>query len=532
MESKNSLKIPSEKEMKEFEEEVKEVKKEIFDNDLFKKLENICELKHQIDLSCTKINEKAINKIIKQKPFMVPVIYKKIKIEKKEEENIEIEKEEKKKEGFDCCNYYMFPSGITKTSVKNMATGEETDEKIDYSGLDPKVYEKFKNNPTRELDILIGNTGYLFNHVPLMISIVKKKISGYYLWDRLYIWKYYIKSLNDAEKIRLIRNFLYRLKLFFKRCYEELMNLDKIKNAYKILKKKMSGEYNEKEWDEFYISSKMLGYNPDGSIKKDHKKQEKINLCVLLEDKIKLNIQNELNGNGAGFILVKELSNFSNMILYSIKIFEIVFQDCFDLLSSDFKDNFIKLHCVLFKYFDEYILKHSFMAKMFSQLLLIYATYKQDELVNYLHKLVFIPKCNAFDELEKLETSISKKIGNDIIFDEEKKIDNFKNIDDLLKYIETNDQPKKKKKKKKKINNDDPINQLEKLNSIKQFGGEPDDDIYEGKEIPDNISVMSGVSEADSIVRAFKNDIRNFNFSGEKVKANLSEDFIFNINDD
>ena len=99
-------------------------------------------------------------------------------------------------------------------------------------------------------------------------------------------------------------------------------------------------------------------------------------------------------------------------------------------------------------------------------------------------------------------------------------------------YIETNDQPKKKKKKKKKINNDDPINQLEKLNSIKQFGGEPDDDIYEGKEIPDNISVMSGVSEADSIVRAFKNDIRNFNFSGEKVKANLSEDFIFNINDD
>ena len=42
---------------------------------------------------------------------------------------------------------------------------------------------------------------------------------------------------------------------------------------------------------------------------------------------------------------------------------------------------------------------------------------------------------------------------------------------------------------------------------------------------------MSGVSEADSIVRAFKNDIRSFNFSGEKQKANLSDSFIFNIND-
>ena len=98
MESIENIKISSEKKMKEFDEEVKEFKKELFDNDLFKKLENICELKHQIDLSRTKINEKAINKIIKQKPFMVPVIYKKIKIEKEEEK---IEKEEKKKEVFD-----------------------------------------------------------------------------------------------------------------------------------------------------------------------------------------------------------------------------------------------------------------------------------------------------------------------------------------------------------------------------------------------------------------------------------------------
>ena len=497
---------------------------EILDKNLFKELDNLCEIKHQLDLSQIKINEKAINKVLKEKPFMVPVFYKKHESQQEEETNSNDEKE--KDDGFSCCHYYMFPSGITKTSYKNMKTHEEKNVKIDYSCLDPKVYEKFKNNPTRELDILIGNTGYLFNNSPLMVSIVKKRISGYYLWDRLYIWKHYIKSLDDTEKIKLIRNFLYRLKLFFQRSYEELMNLDKIKHAYKILKNKISVQYDEKEWNEFYISSKMLGYNDDGTIKKDNKQNEKTNICVLLEDKIKLNVQNELNGTGVGLILIKELRNFSNMILYSKGVFEQVFEDCFDLLSSEFKDNCIKLHCILFKYFDNYILRHSFMAKIFDQLLLIYATYKQDGLVNYLHKLL-IPKFNAFDELEKLENAISKKIGNDVIYDDEKKIEKF-DIDDLVKFIESNNQPKKKKKKKK---NNDPINQLEKLHSEKKFWGEPEVDIYEGKEIPDNISVMSGVSEADSIVRAFKNDIRNFNFSGEKQKANLSDSFMFNIND-
>ena len=32
--------------------------------------------------------------------------------------------------------------------------------------------------------------------------------------------------------------------------------------------------------------------------------------------------------------------------------------------------------------------------------------------------------------------------------------------------------------------------------------------IYEGKEIPDNISLISGVSEADSIVKVFKRDVK------------------------
>ena len=505
-----------------------ENKKSEINMKLLQELDDLCTLKHQLDLSHAKINEKAINKILKERPFIVPVLFKKPKTEEsinKSKESNE-SKEPKEGDGFNCCQLYMFPSGITKRTYKNFSTGEEKEEIVDYSCLDPKVYEKFKKNPTRELDILIGNSGYLFNKSQIMISIVKKKISGYYLWDRLYIWKHYIKSLDDTEKIKLIRNFLYRLKLFFKKCYEELIKIDKIKYADTLLRNKLGNEYNEKDWNEFYLSSKMLGYNPDGSLQKDYEKEEKNNLCVLMEDKIKLNIKSELNGTGAGLIFIKELRNFSNMFLYMKSIFEKVFVDCFDLLSSDFDDNFIKWHCVIFKYFDQYILSNSFVVKMFNQLLIIYTTYKQYELVNYLHKLL-IPKFNAFDELEKIENSISKRIGNDNEFDEEKKIEKMKDIDELINYIQSDKKQKKKKKKKK--NEDDPINQLEKLYHAKNFGDEDYEDIYEGKEIPDNISVMSGVSEADSIVKAFKSDVKSYNFSGEKLKANLSDNFIYNL---
>ena len=165
---------------------------------------------------------------------------------------------------------------------------------------------------------------------------------------------------------------------------------------------------------------------------------------------------------------------------------------------------------------------------MFYQLLLIYTTYKQYELVNYLHKLL-IPKFNAFNELEMLENSISKRIGNDNEYDEEKKIEKMKDIDELINYIQSDKKPKKKKKKKKNNDDDDPINQLEKLYHSKFFGDEAYEDIYEGKEIPDNISVMSGVSEADSIVKAFKQDVKKNNFNGEKLKANLSDNFIYNL---
>ena len=403
----------------------------------------------QESLDLMKSNENTLNKFIGQKPFIAPEILSK----QFEKINSFYENSDKESQQKPLSSNYgkniKLPSGIVQISNTINKENKIGSYEADYSGMNPKVYEKFKKNINRELDILIGNAMITFNKSPIMNSIVPKKISKYYLLDRVYIWQYYIKTLNDTEKIKLIRNFLYRLKLFFKKCYEELMNAHKIKNAYKTLKKTLSDIYDEKEWNEFF---------------------------------------------------------FSNMCLYSLVIFQLAFGECFELLKSDFEENYIKLQCIMFKYFDMFLLSHSFVVKMFVQLLLIYSTYKQEELVENLHKLL-IPKFNAGDELDKLEKSISKRIGNDIQYDEEKKIEKFQSIDDLVNYIESNNTNNKKKKKKKKNNIINNIDDLYKIHQEKNNGY--DDDIYEGEDLSDNISVMSGISEADSIVRAFKSDIKH-----------------------
>ena len=479
-------------------------------------------------LDSIKLNESYLNKIAKNKPFIAPeILHQKFAQLGLEDKEISSEGEDSKYP-IDTNNstQLKLPSGIVQIAYKSSKEAKSYSYKTDYSGMNSKVYDKFKNNITRELDILIGNAGIIFNKSPIMDKIVTKKIEKKYLLDRIYIWQYYIKTLDDTEKIKLVRNFLYRLKLFFKKCYEELMNINKIKNAYMALRKTLNNIYDEKDWNEFFLLSKIFGYTDVNTLKNELEKSK----SITIKNKIELNIISELNGSGAGLLFIGELGNFSNMCLYSLVIIQLALGECFELLKPDFEENYIRLHCVMFKYFDMFILSHSFVQKMFVQLLLIYSTYKQEGLVENLHKLL-IAKFNAYDELEKLEISISKRIGNDVQYDEEKKIDEFKNLDELVNYIESDKSNKKKKKKKKKHAINNQIDELCKIYKEKNFGDNFDEDIYEGNEIPDNISVMSGISEADSIVRAFKCDVKKWNFSGEKLKANLSENFMINLNE-
>ena len=121
MEKKEKSSIKEEKKIKSTEKDnnpQNHEKNEKLNKNIFKELDSLCELKHQLDLSHTTINIKAINKIIKEEPFNVPII-----CLQKKSENIEKtsdKPEKKEKDGFNCCQLYMFPSGITKTCSLNM----------------------------------------------------------------------------------------------------------------------------------------------------------------------------------------------------------------------------------------------------------------------------------------------------------------------------------------------------------------------------------------------------------------------------
>ena len=81
-------------------------------------------------------------------------------------------------------------------------------------------------------------------------------------------------------------------------------------------------------------------------------------------------------------------------------------------------------------------------------------------MVKYIHDLVLV-RWNTYQVLDRLKENLENLIGKEEIIDQEEKIENMKNIDDLMKYIEGDEKPKKKKKKKKKNNNK--INMLEEL---------------------------------------------------------------------
>ena len=98
----------------------------------------------------------------------------------------------------------------------------------------------------------------------------------------------------------------------------------------------------------------------------------------------------------------------------------------------------------------------------------------------------------------------------------------MKNIDDVMKYIEGEEKPKKKKKKKKK--NQNKINMLDDL--LKKDEDEKDNNIIDDiDDIDDGLSI---ISEADSILDNFKNDITaetEYN-TGNKVIPTLSSEFL------
>ena len=173
----------------------------------------------------------------------------------------------------------------------------------------------------------------------------------------------------------------------------------------------------------------------------------------------------------------------------------------------------------------DYFIDDCFIRELLKDLKYIFGMYRQDDIVKLIHGLILY-RYNIFDILSHVKKKLVKMIGPEEIYDEKEKVEKMDNIDDVLKYIEGDEKPKKKKKKKKKKNENtiNMVNQIEEdkiNNNINNSDNYDDIDI----DIDDSLSI---VSEADSVLDSFKNDIleeTQFN-TGNKIIPQFSSQFL------
>ena len=128
---------------------------------------------------------------------------------------------------------------------------------------------------------------------------------------------------------------------------------------------------------------------------------------------------------------------------------------------------------------------------------------------------------NVHNILKNIKEYLEKLLGPEEIYDEKEKVQNLNNIEDVMKYIEGIKKPKKKKKKKKKKNEN-------KINIINKDENDKEDDNLVNNEDIDIDDSISIISEADSVLDSFKNDLieeTKFN-TGNKIIPQLSSEFL------
>ena len=489
---------------------------EDFGEHMMKTIRNMAGLKQKAALPNFPINKKIQNKLLKEKKN------KNIINNKKTEE---ISKEDKQ----EIIKKVVYPSGIIKIITKN-GKNQIINEEVDYKDIKENYINNIKENLDKELIKLIENSFLLYNRRDIIRNIVKKPYSTKILEEKILLWKYYIKNLNKDEKALLIRKLLYYIGKFSEKIYKEFINFKEISKAYNIFSEKGKIEKDENERNKsfnaqrFYTISNFFRYDADGNPQEEKNElpyREEMKAMLLSQHQI-LNIKNELNGTGYGYVFLKELKEIGDMYTNSSYIFNSIFSECYEIFDKNYSflyDN-VQTYRILWNFYVDYFIDDSFIMNFLIELKWIFGSYKQNEVIKYMHNLVLY-RWNVYDVLKKIKEYLEKLLGPEEIYDEKEKVDKMNNIDDVMKYIEGEEKPKKKKKKKKKKNE----NKINIINEIGDDKEEENNDNYDEIDIDDSISI---ISEADSVLDCFKNDLieeTEFN-NGNKIIPQLSKEFL------
>ena len=386
-------------------------------------------------------------------------------------------------------------------------------------------YQKIKAEPFSELGPYMNTIFFQFNYSPIINKLFPSlKKEKYERIESLnHSWRHYNCEVNAC--IHKTRSDTFSKKIlqvyvsFINKYLSHVFGISKISEALNILNKKLKFKIydfaNETEEKTIYLYE-----------------------------------ENELKGNGCTFIFLKELRRLYDCLVYSQQCFKMSILYMFFYGVEKLSENI----------FYEYVTKNEVVSTLLYQIKLIFEKNSEDnDVINFInnftigitkdlkkdeydkkidniyHHPEFNERCyqifaQEYEAIDKYNLDIiPKKInyvykevkdlekdyklnGDEPEIQEDEKVKEIKDLDELVKYIQ-GDEKKKKKKKKKKEN---PINKLEQFNVI-------------NKNVEDD--QMSIVSH-DTIFSNFKKDIRSDNIEDEnliKIKPNLSENFIENL---
>ena len=408
---------------------------------------------------------------------------------------------------------------------KNIRTEywEETETKKTIK-INYQEFQRIENDPFSELTSYMNKIFVKFNYSPIIDKIFPslKKENDERIESLNHLWRHYNIKVNtimhktktDTYSKKLLHNFVS----FINKYLSHIFSIPKVSECLNILNKKL----------------KFKIY--------DFSKEEKENIY--------LNIERELKGNGCTFIVLKELRRLYDDLIYSQNCFKLSIMYTFFHGIDDLAENI----------FYKYVIENEVVSTLLYQIKLIFEKYSEDKDVgNFINMLTVEMKKNLkqeeyekklddiynhpefterfyeefakeYEEIDKYNLDIiPKKInyvhkeikdlekdyvlnGDEVEFQEDEKVKEIKDLDELVNYIQ-GDKKKKKKKKKKKEN---PINKLSQFN-------------FNNKNLEDD--QMSIISH-DTIFSNFKKDIKNDNIEDDdliKIKPNISKAFIENL---
>ena len=448
--------------------------------------------------------------ILVKEPNLIPIEkqLEKYKDEPKDTNSIKEEKEIKEKK-------YNSGLQIKYCLDKN---GQMEIISIDEKSINDKMLKDLESSIDFDLELYIKKLFCKMNYSPIIKRVFGKKITFAELEELAILWRFYVelkikkdeKSIEEFRK-KLLKTMTKNVQLLIR----HIFSIMRIREAIASIENVFQNHY-------FHLL----------------KKAEKRSIEDAYDMRTtRLDSNKEISGNGACFILIKELKRALNMLLYSSQYLFYSFEPIF---KKDFNYLYMTLRKMFYVFFDgncffstllfnmKAIFIRSDMKEVCDEIdnltlpfeydfdkKFIKEEYKDIEFEDTKELLFDFKKC--FDQLGYSVDKNDEK-GEEVIIEteEEKKVNEIKDIDELLKYIEGDSSQKKKKKKKKK--KDNPINILDKLRE------------EEKKNLDDETMSQSSLSyiSHDSVVSAFKREVRAETSDNDfdKIKPIFSEDFI------